>query len=281
MPILPYTTTEVPLTSLTPHPSHLPEPPQPGQNNPPQEESGFADSSGPLFSMYLQLAGDEDKKMTENWKGDADGILIFVSCQSMCGPSITHIIHPEVEDWFILRRRSSIGWGICAGPQAKFPGHFSILPRKHLSNPRQFEWLPGCYPPHTPRSVHPIFSTNFCRMGQLTLVSQLGHQPHVRSFGHITAAMGASVHEGHTDTIQPTQTSADPGVLCGGRRKTSPSVGSRSVACVVTRLSFPILRGPRCVPFQYQSYGLRLDRIVGWDLYRHVPVHHVNAYVSA
>ena len=29
--------------------------------------------------MYLQLAEDEDKKMTESWKGDADGILIFVS----------------------------------------------------------------------------------------------------------------------------------------------------------------------------------------------------------
>src|SRR5437899_2493590 len=89
MPILPYATTEVPLAPLTPHLGH---PPHPGQNNPPQEESGFADSSGPLFSMYLQLAGEEDKKMTENWKGDADGILIFVSRQSMCGPS-THI-HP-------------------------------------------------------------------------------------------------------------------------------------------------------------------------------------------
>ena len=32
--------------------------------------------------MYLQLAGEEDKKMTENWKGDADGILIFVSRHS-------------------------------------------------------------------------------------------------------------------------------------------------------------------------------------------------------
>ena len=29
--------------------------------------------------MYLKLAREEDKKMTENWKGDADGILIFVS----------------------------------------------------------------------------------------------------------------------------------------------------------------------------------------------------------
>ena len=28
--------------------------------------------------MYLGMAEEEDKKMTESWKADADGILIFV-----------------------------------------------------------------------------------------------------------------------------------------------------------------------------------------------------------
>ena len=28
--------------------------------------------------MYLEMASEEDKKMAENWKDDADGILIFV-----------------------------------------------------------------------------------------------------------------------------------------------------------------------------------------------------------
>jgi hypothetical protein len=40
---------------------------------------GFTDSSGPLFSMYLDRAEKQDKKMTDRWKSDADGILIFVS----------------------------------------------------------------------------------------------------------------------------------------------------------------------------------------------------------
>ena len=39
--------------------------------------------------MYLHLAGEEDKKMTDNWKGDADGILIFVSRHSTSGPLYT------------------------------------------------------------------------------------------------------------------------------------------------------------------------------------------------
>ena len=28
--------------------------------------------------MYLEMAAEEDKKMVEDWKADADGILIFV-----------------------------------------------------------------------------------------------------------------------------------------------------------------------------------------------------------
>ena len=28
--------------------------------------------------MYLEMATEEDKNMAENWKADADGILIFV-----------------------------------------------------------------------------------------------------------------------------------------------------------------------------------------------------------
>ncbi len=117
-------------------------------------------------------------------------------------------------------------------------------------------------------------------MGQLALVSKLGHQSHMRTFGDITAAMGASVHESHPDTIHSGQTSTDTGVLCGRRRQTSPSLGSRSVAGVVTPLSFPLLRGPCCVPFQYQSYGFQGGNIVGRTLYRGVHMHHIPADVS-
>ena len=29
--------------------------------------------------MYLEMAGEEDRKMADSWKADADGILVFVS----------------------------------------------------------------------------------------------------------------------------------------------------------------------------------------------------------
>ena len=44
-----------------------------------QAESNFGDSSGPLFSMYSEMAEKEDNKMAERWQKDALGILIFVS----------------------------------------------------------------------------------------------------------------------------------------------------------------------------------------------------------
>ena len=52
--------------------------PQSAQNQASLGVSNFVDGSGPIFSMYLEMATEEDKKMVEDWKADADGILIFV-----------------------------------------------------------------------------------------------------------------------------------------------------------------------------------------------------------
>ena len=61
-----------------------PYPPQSGPTEAIQGERDFIDGSGPIFSMYLEMAGEEDKKMVEGWKADADGILIFVRLNRLC-----------------------------------------------------------------------------------------------------------------------------------------------------------------------------------------------------
>ena len=53
-------------------------PPWSAQNQAWRGGSDFVDSSGPIFSMYMEMAEEEDKKMAESWKADAEGILIFV-----------------------------------------------------------------------------------------------------------------------------------------------------------------------------------------------------------
>ena len=48
------------------------------QNQTWQRGFDFVDSSGPIFSMYMEMAEEEDKKMADSWKADAEGILVFV-----------------------------------------------------------------------------------------------------------------------------------------------------------------------------------------------------------
>ena len=55
-----------------------PYPSQSAPNQAPPGVSNYADGSGHIFSMYMEIATEEDKKMVEEWKADADGILIFV-----------------------------------------------------------------------------------------------------------------------------------------------------------------------------------------------------------
>ncbi|KAH9053597.1 hypothetical protein EDB87DRAFT_1539636, partial [Lactarius vividus] len=60
------------------------------------------DGSGPIFSLYLEMATEEDKKVAENWKADADGILIFTGLFSATVASLISVsiqdIRPNPQD---------------------------------------------------------------------------------------------------------------------------------------------------------------------------------------
>ncbi|KAH9056366.1 hypothetical protein EDB87DRAFT_1687585 [Lactarius vividus] len=51
--------------------------PLPASSGESQAESSYTDGSGALFTMYLDRAEEEDRRVAERWKGDADGILVF------------------------------------------------------------------------------------------------------------------------------------------------------------------------------------------------------------
>ncbi|KAH8993836.1 hypothetical protein EDB86DRAFT_1313845 [Lactarius hatsudake] len=67
----------------------------PTQNQAPDGESNFSDGSGPLFSMYLERAEEEDKKMAESWKGDAEGILVFTGLFSA---AVATLVSVSIQD---------------------------------------------------------------------------------------------------------------------------------------------------------------------------------------
>jgi len=42
-----------------------------------QRATNHFDDFGDIFSMYLERSNEENKKLVEGWKVDADGMLIF------------------------------------------------------------------------------------------------------------------------------------------------------------------------------------------------------------
>ncbi|KAH9057260.1 hypothetical protein EDB87DRAFT_1812171, partial [Lactarius vividus] len=77
-------------------------PPQLAPTQEPRGTSNFVDGSGPIFSMYLEMATEEDKKMVEGWKADADGIIIFTGLFSAVVASLISVsiqdIRPNPQD---------------------------------------------------------------------------------------------------------------------------------------------------------------------------------------
>ena len=68
-------------------------PPQPGQDQPSQGASSAVDGAEPLFSMYVDMTAEQDNKMAKSWKGDADGILVFVSPDTTLCSSCVNFQH--------------------------------------------------------------------------------------------------------------------------------------------------------------------------------------------
>ncbi|KAH9055303.1 hypothetical protein EDB87DRAFT_1335044 [Lactarius vividus] len=93
------------------------------------EEPDFVDGSGAMFSKYMELATEEDKKMAESWTADADGILIFTGLFSAAVASMISIsiqdIRPNPQDTsnFYL---ANIYYQTVAGPNS--PNISSSIP---------------------------------------------------------------------------------------------------------------------------------------------------------
>ncbi|KAN0140519.1 hypothetical protein V8E53_001728 [Lactarius tabidus] len=73
-------------------------PPQSAQNQASHDVSNFVDGSGHILSMYLEMATEEDKKIVENWKADADGILIFTGLFSAVVASFISVSIQDIQE---------------------------------------------------------------------------------------------------------------------------------------------------------------------------------------
>ena len=82
--------------------------------------------------MYLEMATEEDKKMVEDWKADADGILIFVRL------SYNRVLYGSLMrnwglDWSILRCCRIVDLSVDSGYSTEPTGYLQLLPCEYLS----------------------------------------------------------------------------------------------------------------------------------------------------
>jgi hypothetical protein len=178
---------------------------------------GFTDPSGPLFSMYLDRAEEKDKKMTDRWKADADGILIFVSSHISCLFSRQlRIYRPVCFQLWLRRLLESPSRTSSRIP--RIPPHF-ILQISIRYCRRQRDRPSGASHPS------PILPNFFRYLGQLPLVLELSHGSHMCSAGHLIATVGTSLPLGESPSMYSPQTIKAPLVLCRRRQQVTTPVG--------------------------------------------------------
>ena len=143
--------------------------------------------------------------MVESWKGDAEGMLIFVRLQTT---SHTSAYNLEIVDRFILCCSRGIARTVRPESPAEPTGHLIFLPRKYLSATfYPTKWVPNSHPVELIRPHSTVHSSRVGRLGQRALVYESGHQSDLRPIGDIDTAMGASVRKSCQPPLFPSQTS--------------------------------------------------------------------------
>ena len=141
--------------------------------------------------MYLDRAIEEDRRMVESWKGDAERLLTSVGLQTT---SHTSAYNLEIIDWSILCRGCGIACSVYPGYSAELAGHLSFLSRTYPSAIfYPAEWVPTFHSFNLVRPHQAFFSAYIECLGKRTLVFESRHQYVLRSIGDITTAVGTSL----------------------------------------------------------------------------------------
>jgi hypothetical protein len=161
--------------------------------------------------------------MVERWQKDADGILFFVSPRvAIC---LSLHINWNTLDRSILCCSCCSPCCHCPGPETKQSGYLRILPWQHLSG--------SCRPERNTlihsfpcRQTTLIFSSEVLRLGEYSLVLELGDECELCFVGDIVTSMGTSISpSGSACPLQLRKSSANACILCRGCREDAYSVG--------------------------------------------------------
>ncbi len=126
--------------------------------------------------MYLTEAEKQDTQVTESWKGDTDGILVFVSS---CAVPLVHI----------HRLKHVLKTGLFSATVAAF-----IIESYKTLSPDSGDTANALLAQISVQLVNIAIQTNsVCRQGQRAVVPQFNPQLELCAFRDIDATMGPTV----------------------------------------------------------------------------------------
>ena len=112
------------------------------------------------------------------------------------------------------------------GPETEQSGYLRILPWKHLPGSCRLECNTSIHS-FPCRQTTDVLSIEIFRLGEFSLVLELGHEPQLCSVGDILTSMGTSISPSVSALpVQSRKASANACILCRGRGQYAYSLGS-------------------------------------------------------
>ena len=141
--------------------------------------------------MYLDRVIENDQRMVESWKGDAEGMLTFVGLQATFHTSAYNL---EIVDRSLLCCGRCITRFICPDYSTQPAGHHVVLSCTYLSAIiYPTEWISTPHPLKLDRPYRAIRSAYIRHLGQRALVYESRHQSVLRFISNIATAVGTSL----------------------------------------------------------------------------------------
>jgi hypothetical protein len=216
------------------------------------EKTTYGDSSGAIFSMYISRAKKFDEENAENWKGGAEGILVFVRwlLNHQDGSLLTRSLPSDRSfriygGHFHFHKLSES----TARPQC----HHPIPPYPNISTT---SWILKCYHKQrksinqSPRTLQP---PRCRRVRELGLVCQPRVESHVCTHGYHVALVASPVSSTYSTELSTPCPRTHARVLCMRREQVPHLDACRSTARPPSHLCPPLLFRTRCIciPRQY------------------------------
>jgi len=168
--------------------------------DPSQAESSFTDGSDVLFSLYNEKAAEYDQKLAENWREDAQGVMLLVR-NAVLFPCAN--AHQTSIGRSLISHSGNIPFTIVPNLSDELPRPLGFLSWPDLPTTGQFQFEQPRRCPTTTTADTPKTRTG-AHSGTLVLVSEPGPESRLCRVRNLGTRMGPQILAPHSASVQST-----------------------------------------------------------------------------